>query len=118
LSINKMAQRVSVSLHFASISHVFGKSIFSTPTLGVDSGGSFRRSTKWLKGHVFLFILHQYHVVLKGQIFSPPTMGVASGVSFGLWPQLMPIPVSRRGLLHVLIGLEQIWVLQFAPFPC
>jgi len=50
--------------------------------------------------------------------FSPPTLGVASGGSFGLWPELMPLPVSTRGLLHVLIGLEQIWVLQVAPFPC
>jgi len=46
-----------------------------------------------------------------------PTLGVASGGSFGLWPALMPIPVSARRLLHVLIGLEQIWVLQVALFP-
>ena len=50
--------------------------------------------------------------------FHPPTLGMASGGSFGLWPELMPIPVSRRGLLHVLIGLEQIWVLHVSPFPC
>ena len=41
---------------------------------------------------------------------------MASGGSFGLWPKLMPLPVSTRG--HVLIGLAQIWVLQVAPFPC
>jgi len=42
---------------------------------------------------------------------------MASGGSFELWPELMPIPVSTRGLLNVLIGLAQIWVLQVAPFP-
>jgi len=30
---------------------------------------------------------------------SPPTLEVASGGSFELWPELMPIPVSTRGLL-------------------
>ena len=50
--------------------------------------------------------------------FSPPTLGVASGGGFELWPKLMPIPVTKRGLLNVLIGLAQIWVLQVAPFPC
>ena len=48
---------------------------FSTPTLGVASGGSFRRTTTWLKGHVFLFILHQFHVILKGRIFFTPYFG-------------------------------------------
>jgi len=106
---------------FLFISHqlhtVFEGRIFSTPTLRVASRGSFCRSTTWLKGHVFVFILHQFHVILKGQIFFTPYLGVASGGTFGLWSELMPLPMSTRGLLHVLIGLEQIWVLQVAPFP-
>ena len=54
----------------------------------------------------------------EGSDFFTPTLGMASGGSFGLWPALMTIPVSTRGLLHVVIGLEQIWVLQVAPFSC
>ena len=45
-----------------------------------------------------------------GQFFSSATLGVASGGSFGLWPVSLPIPVSTRGLLCVLIRLELIEV--------
>jgi len=41
-----------------------------------------------------------------------------AGVVLSCGPNPMPIPVSTRGLLHVLIGLAEIWVLQVAPFPC
>jgi len=91
---------------------------FSTPTLGVASWGSFCRSTKWLKEKIFSSFCISCTWFWRIGFFSPPTLGVASGGSFELWPELMPIPVSTRRLLNVLIGLAQIWVLQVAPFPC
>ena len=54
-----------------------GVDFFSPPSFEVASEGSFRRSTKWPKGRVFLFILHQFHMFLKGRIFSTQTLGVA-----------------------------------------
>ena len=70
------------------------------------------------KGMCFTWFCTNFTRFWRVEFFSAPTLGVASGGSFELWPEWIPIPVSTRGLLHVLIGLAQIWVLQDAPFPC
>jgi len=80
-----MASRVSVSLHFASVSQIFGKSIFSTPTLGVVAGVVFvdKKMAQWacVSPH-FSSIARDFE---GSDFFSPPNLGVASGGSFGLW---------------------------------
>ena len=76
-----MAQRVSVSPHFALILHVFGGSIFSTLTLGVSRRDILLINKMTQRACVSLHFAY-ISGVFEGAIFSTPTLGVASRSSF------------------------------------
>jgi len=60
-------------------------------------------------------INHQFHVIFYGGIFLTLILGRLAGVLLGYGPYYCPF-LCQQEVLHVLTGLEQIWVLQAAPF--